>query len=516
MRGWPLLVDRRPRSVPQARLQADLCPRPGLEKDECGWVPPTIVPQGQRLFRAWGGHYTLPDVSSNQRNLGPGFGLWTGVGLLVADTVGVGVLTNTGYMAGRLGPREILLAWLVGGVMAMAGARCYAALAEIIPRSGGEYRYLSDLMHPFLGTLAGWTSLLVGFSAPVALAAATAGPFFATIVPGVPAVAVSVSLIVFATISQGFDLGWSKRTQDVLALVKGILLIGFVAVGLIWGDNRPPTWHAVHPSEGFPLRPFAVSLVYIAFAFSGWNTVTYAAGEFRNPRKTVPRAMLIGTAAVAVGYLVVNWIFVANLSGERLSAWLSEDTSRITLAHLLIDRLAGARAAWLASLFVVLSLTSSVMSMTMIGPRVSSAMAREGFLPRFLAGRASRPPLGAVLLQSLLALVLLATHGFEQLLRSVGAILTLTSGLTVTALLALRFRQTAFPRPSSFVVACALAYVAGSSWILWYSLTDAPFTLVWIAFVTVAAAIAYALTVRSRRAVAETVQSSGPGASGGG
>lgn len=432
-------------------------------------------------------------------NSGRSLGLWTGVGLLIADTIGVGVLTNTGYMAARLGPREILLAWLVGGVMAMAGARCYAALAEVIPRSGGEYRYLSDLLHPFLGTLAGWTSLLVGFSAPVALIASTAGPFFSTLVPAVPNGVVSVALILLATLAQGFDRSWSKSTQDALAMLKVVLVVGFVVVGLAIGSNRAPTWQAVQASSVFPVRAFAVSLVYIAFAFSGWNTVTYAAGEFRDPRRTVPRAMLIGTGFVAVVYLLVNWIFVANLTGARLAAWLGEDTSRITLAHLLMGQLAGPRAARLTSAFVVLSLASSVMSMTLIGPRVSAAMARGGFLPRFLAGEEGRPPLGAVLLQSAIALVLLATHGFEELLRSIGAILTLNSGLTVAALLSLRFRRTPYGRPSAFVVACALAYVAGSIWILWFSLTEGPFTLVWLAVVTAAAGIAYATTLRSRR-----------------
>ena len=428
-----------------------------------------------------------------------GLGVWSGVGLVVANTVGVGVLTNTGYMAGRLGPGEILLAWLVGGVMALAGARSYAAIAAAIPRSGGEYRYLSELWHPALGSLAGWTSLLVGFSAPVALAASTAGPFFATLVPGVRPVVVSVVVIVLATASQAINMRWSKTTQNVFALVKAILLGGFIVGGLLFGHNAWPTWHAPEAPGGFPLRPFAVSLVYIAFAFSGWNTAIYAAEEFREPRRTVPLAMMIGTFLVAAVYLAVNWIFVANLSGERLVGWLKEDTSRITLAHLLIGELAGGGVARLASLFVILSLISSVISMTMVGPRVSAAMAREGFLPRALAGRDGRPPFGSVLLQSGLALVLLATHGFEELLRSVGSILTLTSGLTVAALLRLRFtRRQLVARPSWPLVGAALVYLIGSGWMLYFTLTEAPHTLIWLAAVALAAGIAY-LVARQRK-----------------
>jgi APA family basic amino acid/polyamine antiporter len=424
--------------------------------------------------------------------------MWSGVGLVVANTVGVGVLTNTGYMAGRLGPGEIMLAWLVGGIMALAGARSYAAIAAAIPRSGGEYRYLSDLWHPALGSLAGWTSLLVGFSAPVALAASTAGPFFSTLVPGVRPIVVSVVLILLATLSQAIDLRWSKTTQNAFAVLKAILLGGFIVGGLAFGHHGLPTWHAPEATGEFPLRPFAVSLVYIAFAFSGWNTAIYAAEEFREPRRTVPAAMMIGTFLVAVVYLAVNWIFVANLSGDRLVGWLKEDTSRITLAHLLIGELAGRGVARLASLFVILSLVSSVISMTMVGPRVSAAMAREGFLPRALAGRDGRPPFGSVLLQSALALVLLATHGFEELLRSVGSILTLTSGLTVAALLRLRFSRRDLVRPSWFVVGAAVVYLAGSGWMLYFTLTDAPHTLIWLGVVSAAAGTAYLVAARRR------------------
>jgi APA family basic amino acid/polyamine antiporter len=316
----------------------------------------------------------------------------------------------------------------------------------------------------------------------------------------VPPEVVGICLIVIAALSQAFDLRWSKGTQNALALVKALLLGGFIVVGLTLGAKTAPTWTAPESTGAFPLRPFAVSLVYIAFAFSGWNTAIYAAEEFREPRRTVPRAMLLGTAAVAVVYLVVNWIFVANLSGERLTAWLKEDTSRITLAHLLMDQLAGGAAARLASAFVVLSLASSVISMTMVGPRVSAAMAQEGFLPRVLAGREGRPPRGSVFLQSGIALALLATHGFEELLRSVGAILTLTSGLTVAALIRLRFGHTPHPRPSPLVLACAAIYVAGSIWMLWFTLTEAPRTLLWLAVVVAVAAVAYVSSVKGRSA----------------
>jgi amino acid transporter len=167
----------------------------------------------------------------------------------------------------------------------------------------------------------------------------------------------------------------------------------------------------------------------------------------------------------------------------------------------LMQQLAGSGAARLTSLFVVCSLASSVIAMMMAGPRVAAAMAAEGFLPRAFAGREGRPPMWSVLLQSGLALGLLATNTFEALLRSVGAILTLVSALTVALLLRLRFGRTPFPRPSLSLVAAAIVYLAGSAWMLWYTLTEDPRALLWLAVVAVAAAIAYGSMARRRPAV---------------
>jgi APA family basic amino acid/polyamine antiporter len=423
-------------------------------------------------------------------------GLGSGVGLVVANVVGVGVLTSTGYMAPHLGPGAILLCWLAGGVMAMCGARCYAELARAIPRSGGEYRYLSELLHPFCGAVAGWISILVGFAAPVALAGATAGPFVSTLIPGAPPRLTGAALILLATASQALHLRWSTATQDVLALVKGLLIAGFIATGLALGAHAAPAWRAPQAAAGLPVKPFAISLVYVAFAYSGWGAAAYVAGEFRDPARTAPRAMMLGTALVTVVYLVVNAILVANLTGDRLSAWLAQDTTRITLAHLLMAQLAGPTAARLTSLLVVLWLASSIVSMTLSGPRVAAAMAAEGFLPRALAGTADHPPRWSVVFQSAIALLLLATHSFEALLRSVGAILTLASALAVAALFRRRSSHRPLPRPTVGLVAAASVYLIGSAWMLWFSFTDEPGSLLWIVVVLICSGLAY---LRSER-----------------
>src|SRR5262249_35897787 len=144
-------------------------------------------------------------------------------------------------------------AWLVGGVAAMCGARAYAAVAELVPRSGGEYRYLSDLVHPWLGYVAGWTSLIAGFSAPVAAAAASAGPFAETLFPGMTPQLFAAAIVVGITLVHAFDLGVSKLVQDGLALVKVVLVIGFIVVGLAVGSKHMPSWQPLAPKEGSDL-----------------------------------------------------------------------------------------------------------------------------------------------------------------------------------------------------------------------------------------------------------------------
>ena len=407
-------------------------------------------------------------MSEAARHLG-----WrSGAGLIVANMIGVGVLTSTGYMASDLGPATILIVWLLGGVLAISGARSYAALAQIIPRSGGEYRYVSDLLHPALGYLAGWTSVVVGFSAPIAVSALVAGAFAATLSPVNPRV-VAVALIGGLSLVHAARLDWSRRLQNGLVWIELLLLVGFVSGGLAFGQNHFPSWQPVNRAAGFPLSAFVRALFFVAYAYSGWNTASYLADEFRDPKRDVARALTVGTLIVTALYLLVNWVFVANLSAERLSAWAHGDTERITLGHLLMADLAGPRAAQAMSALVVLAMAALISSMVIAGPRVCSTMARDGFLPSAFTERAGRPPALAVLSQSALAIVLVFSHSFSALIQNIGAVLTLNSALAVIGLLRARKR-------ASFSLVAPITFLLLAGAMLLYGFFDAPSSLIWI------------------------------------
>ncbi len=442
--------------------------------------------------------------------------LWPGVGLVAANMIGAGVFLSTGFMAQRLGPGLVLLAWVVGAVLAQAGARAYAAVAEIVPRSGGEYRYLSDLLHPALGYLAGWASLLVGFSAPVAADALAAGSFANTLGVSVDRRFVGVVLIVVLMVLHVIGLRFSARAQSALSLGTGCLIVAFILLGLAKGHNQWPGWHPPTQGSEGQVGPFAESLFYVAFAFSGWNAAAYAAEDFVDPKKTVPRAMVLGSALVGIFYLLVNWIFVANLTPDRARVVFTYESQRVTLGHLVARDLLGETGGAIMSAVIFFLLTSSVSAMTFAGPRTYAAMARDGFLPRVFGGKPGRPPVGSVVLQSSLAIAIVLTNRLQQVLSNVGAIITLFTGLTALSLFRVRFGRPALGRPSPFVLGAAALYALLSAWMLYFGFREplhglssaaghpealATNLLVWLAVVALVGLAAYATTVllRGRR-----------------
>jgi APA family basic amino acid/polyamine antiporter len=438
-------------------------------------------------------------------------GLWSGVGIVVANMIGAGVLTTPGFMAMDLKPSYILLAWAVGGVAALCGARAYAAVAQAIPRSGGEYRYLSTLWHPMLGYVAGFTSLVVGFSQPVALDAQLAGYFTETLGVGINWRVIAVAVIVAVTLIHAFDLRASRGGQNLLVAIKFVLVVGFVAVGLIAGTSTWPTWVPPASQAGLPVEPFFNNLVFIAFCFSGWNAAIYASEEFDQPKRDVPRAMLLGCTIVMVLYLLVNWVFVANLTPAHFGEWIGGDRDRVTLGHYLMKDLIGETGGKIMSGIMIITLLSAASAMTMIGPRVYAAMARDGYLPRPFAGREGKPPLWSVLMQGAIAVSVAMTTSFIKAIGTIGSILTLMAALTALGVFKLQLDPTQKEKPGIAALVAATVFVGLAGWMLYFSFTspilnsaELPFVgrvslpLIWLVFISLVS-VAYAIWVAIKK-----------------
>jgi len=424
------------------------------------------------------------------------------MGLVAANMIGAGVFVSAGFMSQELGPGAILLAWTAGAAMALCGAVAYGQLARLVPRSGGEYRFLSDLLHPFAGYVAGWTSLLVGFSAPIAASALAAGHFVRTLWPAASPLAVACALLAGLTALHAAGFRMSSRTQDALIAVKAVLLVAFLALGLWHAPAAWPLWQPPRPPAS-PPAAFATSLFFVSFAFSGWNAAVYATGEFREPRRDVPRAMLFGCALVALLYLGINWVFVASLTPDQAAVAVAYETHRVTLGHVVMRDAVGPGGAAAMSALTVVALVSSMSAMVFAGPRVYAAMAQDGYLPRALAGREGRPTPVTIALQGALALAILLTHSLQEILSGLGAILMVSAALTACALVRARFARPDLPRSGGLALAAAAVYVVASITLLACGVRASLQPALWLMAALVAAAIAFTAAGRARRTGAE-------------
>jgi APA family basic amino acid/polyamine antiporter len=408
--------------------------------------------------------------------------------------VGAGVFLSAGYMAQEMSAGLILLAWLVGAVLAMAGARAYAEVAQLIPRSGGEYRYLGELFHPGLGYVAGVVTVVIGFAQPTAINALAATSFAGTLLPELDSKLLAAGLIASLALVHAVDMESSKLSQNLLVLVKVTLLAGFVLLGLLAGSHEWPSWKPPHPSESF--GTFVGSLLFISYAFSGWNTAAYASEEFEHPKRDVARAMIIGCSLIALLYLVINWIFVANLTPQTAAVVMDYENTRATLGHAVVQELIGETGGRLMSVLAILSFLSAMSAMLMIGPRITAQMAADGYLPRFLARTHSGVPGSAIALQAAIAILVLTLHSLQEALEGVGATLVLFVALTALGLL-LRSRRT----PISLLGRLsALLYFLAAMVLLYLALSDKLHLIPWIGGVIGVAFLVYHVTERANHA----------------
>ncbi len=367
----------------------------------------------------------------------------TAVLIVVANMIGTGVFTTLGLQAaGVPDGAALLLLWALGGVVALCGALCYAELAAALPRSGGEYHFLSRIYHPLLGQLAGWISVTVGFAAPVALAAMAMGRYVAAFLPVAPA-AVAVAALLLVTGMHAFDLRLGRRFQVASTLLKLVVIVVFCAVGLAYGADpgslalapSAATWEAVWSA------PFGVSLIYVGYAYSGWNAAAYVVEEVRDPSRAVPRALILGTLIVTLAYLLLNLMFLRTTAYAALAG-------TVEVGALSARAVFGADGGLLMSLAISLLLVSTMSAMVLAGPRVLERMGEDLPSLRRLAARNRRgAPMRAVLVHQGLALGFVLTDSFEGVLSFAGFTLTLFALLTVAGVWRLRVHEPGLARP---------------------------------------------------------------------
>src|SRR6267154_3942820 len=225
--------------------------------------------------------------------------------IVVADMIGVGVFTSLGFQVKDIPSGfSILLLWAVGGIVALCGVFSYSELGAMFPRSSGEYNFLSRAFHPGFGFVAGWVSATVGFAAPVALAAMAFGEYGKSVVPDAPPLALAIGVVWLVSLVQLTGVRHSSSFQLIATILKVVLITAFLVAGFMIAAPQPVSFAPSSSDFGHVVSaPFAISLVFVMYSFSGWNAATYIIGEMRQPERNVPRAMLAGTLIVVVLYV---------------------------------------------------------------------------------------------------------------------------------------------------------------------------------------------------------------------
>jgi basic amino acid/polyamine antiporter, APA family len=370
-------------------------------------------------------------------------GFFTACGIVIANIIGTGVFTSLGFQVADIHSGfALLMLWIVGGIAALCGAVCYGELSAALPRSGGEYHFLSEIYHPALGFMAGFISATVGFAAPIALAAMAFGKYFHGVFNfGSPILLSFVTVWIVALFHFG-NLRLGSTFQNVWTLVKLLLIAALIGAGLLIEEKQPITFlpHAADTMAIFS-GAFAVALVYVMYSYSGWNASSYIIGEVKNPERNVPRSLLVGTTIVMAAYVLLNAVFLATAPQDEMRGQL--EVGLIAGKHIF-----GENGGRIVGAVICLGLISAISSMTWIGPRVTMSMGEDHWLLRFLGRKnAEGVPANAVLVQLLIVNLLLLTRSFELVVIYIQFALLLCSLLTVIGVVVLRMARPEIARP---------------------------------------------------------------------
>jgi basic amino acid/polyamine antiporter, APA family len=388
-------------------------------------------------------HPPTSDNPSLTRSAARSVSALTATAIVIADMVGVGVFTSLGFQVADIRSCFVLLLlWLVGGVVALCGASCYAELAGLYPRSSGEYNFLRRLYHPAFGFVAGWVSAIVGFSAPIALAAMAFGVYFQSILPNTPPLLLGLAITWLAALVHLLGGRLAATFHNAWTAIKLVLIAVFIVAGFALAPTQPVSF--IPQAGDLSLvagAPFAISLVFVMYAYSGWNAPTYILGEMGDAGRGLPRALMIGTLIVTALYLGLNAVFLATTPIGELKGKL--DVAMVAGGHIF-----GPVGGRIVGGLISIGLVSSISAMTWIGPRVTMTMGEDMAVFCFFSRKSARGvPVAAILLQLVISNLLLLTQSFEAVLDFIQLSLTFCSFFTVLGVIKMRITQPKLPRP---------------------------------------------------------------------
>lgn len=389
----------------------------------------------------------------------------TATAIVISNMVGTGVFTSLGYQVPELhNTFTIILLWTIGGILALIGAFIYAELGAHFKQSGGDYIYLSRTYHPIMGYITSWVSLIVGFSGPIALAALAMAKYLGFENERSSAILIIIIIAIF----QCFSLKVSSRFQNIFAVLKVAFIVVLILIGisispsptnaLLWDNSW--THEIIVPA-------FASSLVFVTYAYTGWNSASYIVEEIQKPKVNLPKALIIGTVFVTVSYVLVNFVFLKHASIEQMEG--KEDIANIAFTNIL-----GVRGVKWISYLIALQLVSTISGYLWVGSRVTQATAKENHLWSYLGKEnKNRIPIWAVVAHTLISILIILSGKFEEIFIYTAFVLQLLSTAAVSTSLFIKKKDRVLFKGNIFLLMPGI-FLLFSFYILYFTFVNHP------------------------------------------
>lgn len=392
----------------------------------------------------------------------------TACGIVIANMIGTGVFTSLGYQLEEVNSSwSILILWTIGGLLSLIGALVYAELGTHFKQSGGDYIFLSRTFHPLLGYLYSWTSLTVGFSAPIAIAAMAMVYYLDPFIHGGYGKVVAITSIILVSLFHSFSVHHSGIFHSVFTIIKIVFAIGLILLGFIIPAPEVNAINFTSPwSHELFLPGFAVSLIYVSYAYTGWNSAAYITEEIEKPEQNLPKSLITGTAFVSVVYILLQIVLLRHATPSELTGKV--DVALISFG----DLFNGSLLPWI-SLLISIQLISTISGYTWIGPRITFAMARDFKLwKRLSVTSRGGIPVRALWFNTGISILLVLSGSFEQILLYASFVLQLMGTFTIASSLCIKPEPGNYKSP--FRPYLQIIFILFSLWILAYTFYERP------------------------------------------
>ena len=430
----------------------------------------------------------------------PKYGLTVARNVVIANMIGTGIFTSLGFQVmegGIPNAAAILLVWMLGGLLALAGATCYAEVAATFQEDGGEYHFLSKLYHPILGIASGIVSIITGFSAAIASLALAGGAYVAHFSHEIfNERYFAVGMILLIAVIQWFGVSIGGKAQNFFTYIKVMLIAGLIALPLIFLSKSnyqnldlsfsQETWNLV-TSLAFPK-----ALVWVMFAYSGWNAATYIVGHLKNPEKNLPTALLQATLFVTCIYVLINFSFMASSPFENLAG-------QVDIGNVVVGTFFPAVGKEFFSLAIAISLLAGINAMFIAGPRVIQKMSLDlNWSGYFSKESNSGAPRGAILVQCLISISFVLLSSFKEMVEYIGVSLTLFSMLVVAGVFIIRFKKLDSKGVKALLYPLSpVLFIGMGLWIIYSFAVDDPVIILYTVLTVLPAIILYFLHKRA-------------------